>query len=69
MSSRWRFTVRFQALDSARDTGSEAKRREPRHWRAKTLISISAWLSQLACLGVWWMVNRLQSFSPDWGPR
>ena len=29
--------------------------RRLRHWLCKTPISISAMLSQLACLGVWWI--------------
>jgi hypothetical protein len=48
---QFRFFSRFQARTSFPRVFSFGIRRVPRHWRESMPISISAWFSQLPCLG------------------
>ncbi len=45
-------TIAFQLRASVVRHVRLGNLRVPRHWREKRLISISAWFSQLPCLGV-----------------
>jgi hypothetical protein len=49
---RWRLARRFQAAVSRRSIGRFGMRRLPMHSRTSKPMAISAWFSQLACLGV-----------------